>query len=205
MHVAADDRDGDVVVSGNGNVDAPGVICTADCSWTVSRGTLVNLTARWDPTSDYFERWEGISCPSTSCALSATGSITIRAVFGRDPLRACDGLGDESPCMTPCGQGVCNKGVCQGPIVKQAWSFATLQTTNVFFAGIADADGNVYWTESDALNCSLVSAAPDGSIRFRVPCGSDNSGYLALDGDLMLSSSYERLSKLRAWNRTEST
>lgn len=70
-----------IQIIGNGTVSANGVICSNNCSYSVTSGTSVTITA--SPGQGYkFARWEGdIDGNGTSTAITMTSNKTIRAIF----------------------------------------------------------------------------------------------------------------------------
>src|SRR5258708_14505336 len=61
--------------------------------------------------------------------------------------------------------------LCPAPgqdAVREAWSYAPPEEWKASFRGVADRVGNLYWAECTVQwVCDVVSAAPDGRIRFR--------------------------------------
>jgi hypothetical protein len=145
--------------------------------------------------------------PATGCATSAAPDGTSCGVTDCLVARVChagrcvetpstEGLSCESdsPCRDP---GRCHAGSCVQPsphVLAPKWTYTPAAGTRVFFPGLTDDAGNLYWTEQhDGLE-ELVSSTPDGLVRFRSPLagqanqfGRDAPGTLAIFDGLVVS------------------
>lgn len=104
---------------------------------------------------------------------------------------------DARRCATACLPGCTRGDAATRPIWSYAWQDPG-DRGGLDWRGLADAEGNVYWREIDAaLNCTLVSAAPDGTVRYRAqtPCnlwqgGADAEAFIR--GGLFVSAQHGR-------------
>ncbi len=80
-----------------------------------------------------------------------------------------------------------------GPPAREAWSYRAAPGWRIFFQGVADRNGNLYWAEcTGQWVCDIVSSSSDGGIRFRAPLrnvrprGRFERGRLIIVGDLVI-------------------
>ena len=83
-------------------------------------------------------------------------------------------------CTSACSPGC----IASDDPTQPVWSHALGADVRLDWRALADREGNVYWKEIGAAHCELVSAAPDGTLRFRAasPCN-EGAGY---DRDALL-------------------
>lgn len=85
----------------------------------------------------------------------------------------------ETPCQA---QGVCRAQRCEQPApapLVPAWRYAVPDTRALYFNGLADAAGNLYWAEcSAAPSCDLVSVTRNGFLRYRATLDAPARGWV---------------------------
>lgn len=122
---------------------------------------------------------DGTACGPASCTAEPTCE-SGRCVATTPP----DGFlcAPATPCQ---GAGTCQRGACVRPPVvpmEPAWTIAPQAGYRLASIGVADPEGNVYWSEwylGDAgyfstlldggENATLASATSDGALRYRLP------------------------------------
>jgi hypothetical protein len=136
---------------------------------------------------------DGTPCGSIDCVTAhvcMTGQCKALAVP--------DGM--ECAPVSPCqGKGTCQAQVCVRPPaapLTPAWTYTPPADATLFFNGLADVLGNLYWVECSASRgCQLLSATPSGFVRFTVSLGGTTppnpnlsaEGRLLIAGDLVVA------------------
>lgn len=147
---------------------APGEGCVAtDVSNSCAPSSHPCLAASCDPLTGCATApvSDGTSCGAGDCVtaeICLSGACVVRAV---PEGSAC---GEATPCRA---RGTCKDQQCVQPaagVLPAAWSY-TPAFPQLFFPGIADANGNLFFTECSDSHCELVSLSRDGAPRFRAP------------------------------------
>ncbi len=125
-----------------------------------------------------------------SCVLSAAASVS-----GESPQASSEVVKppDLLAFLSEPGEGAGRSLDPGQEAVREQWSYAPPEGWKASFRGVGDGDGNLYWAECTALwVCDLVSASPDGRIRFRAPLPGQqptarfDRGHLVVAGDLVV-------------------
>jgi hypothetical protein len=99
--------------------------------------------------------------------------------------------GFECVPATPCqAAGRCHSHVCVQPPPQPlvaAWTYDPSPTASIYAAPFTDAQGNAYWFEYGNQGQELVSATPQGFIRYRIDATFDSFRYPFLVGDVLVA------------------
>ncbi|MHB8872868.1 MAG: PQQ-binding-like beta-propeller repeat protein [Myxococcaceae bacterium] len=146
---------------------------------------------------------DGTACGPANCD---TARVCLSGSCRISPVPEGATCAAASPCQ---GEGTCRAHLCQQPEptpLIPAWSYPVPVGRTLYFNGLADSGGNLYWAEcSAALGCDLVSATSGGFVRYRVTLGapartyvsSVERGLLVLSGDRVISALSERFVEAR--------
>ncbi len=125
-----------------------------------------------------------------SCVLSAAAAVSGGSPEGS---RAAAKPPDLLASFSKPGEGAGRFSDPAQDAVREEWSYAPPEGWTASFRGVADSDGNLYWAECTAQwVCDVVSASPDGRIRFRAalpglqPSARFQRGHLVVAGDLVV-------------------
>jgi hypothetical protein len=136
---------------------------------------------------------DGTACGPADCS---TAKVCLAGQCRQVAVPEGSTCAPETPCQA---KGVCHAQVCARPAATQlalAWSYPVPDSRSLYFNGLADSAGNLYWAEcAPALGCDLVSATRDGFLRYRVALSAPSRswvepaepGLLVLVDDLVLS------------------
>jgi hypothetical protein len=147
---------------------------------------------------------DGTKCGDSDCTTSHV-CLSGACIERSTPEGA--SCGDSTPCQD---RGACHAGACERPAphaLTAVWTYTPPGGYWSFdFPGVADSDGNVYWSESpsgnvaQATDTALVSADRNGFIRYRTPLDlvpnptwDSAPGVMQLAGELVLLTEYSAL------------
>lgn len=183
--------------------------CTVDACDT--HAGCVHLDAQCTPPEDpckaaYCDPVEGCAIADapdgTRCGPSdcITARVCLTGVCREVAVPEGMRCGEESPCQP---KGICRNQQCERPpasVLSPAWTVTAAADHELFFPGVADESGNLYWAECPRFGgCILVSTTRQGLLRYRSPMAgvtlhrSYEPGWLVLQGDLVISSAHQNV------------
>jgi hypothetical protein len=130
---------------------------------------------------------DGTACGAADCT---TAQVCLAGQCRQVAVPEGATCAPETPCQA---KGICHAQVCARPaatVLAPAWSYTVPDGYQLYFNGLADAAGNLYWAEcvhcADTADCAysnrcaLVSATQDGFVRYRVAIGGPAGDWLDL-------------------------
>jgi hypothetical protein len=148
---------------------------------------------------------DGTACGAADCV---TAQVCMAGACKTVPVPNGFTCAGATPCQ---GKGVCQAQQCVQPApapMTPVWSYSVPQDHTLYFDGVSDVAGNLYWVECPTLGlCELVSATRDGFIRYRVGAfapvnpwaPASGRGHLAIiDGDVVSAFDVSGVQRRRA-------